>query len=132
VVVRNALEHVALQGFEDRAPRSLSLGEQRRLALATALATDPTVLLLDEPTASLDGRARRAVLRAMQSTASTLLFATHDLDAALELDARVVLLKDGQLVASGPATELLCDERLLDGAGLDLPLAVAASRTLGR
>jgi cobalt/nickel transport system ATP-binding protein len=119
-----AIELVGLSGFEARAPASLSLGEQRRLALATALSVDPAVLLLDEPTASLDGRARRAVLDALRRTHATLVVATHDLDAALELDARVVLLKGGSVVGSGPARELLSDEAELDRAGLLLPLSL--------
>lgn len=119
-----ALAAVKLTGFEERAPTSLSLGEQRRLALATVLSIDAGALLLDEPTASLDGRARREVLGAMRSLHCTTLFATHDLDAALELDARVVLLSKGELVATGRARELLVDRDVLDRAGLELPLSV--------
>jgi cobalt/nickel transport system ATP-binding protein len=120
-----ALEAVHLAGFDERPPTSLSLGEQRRLALATVLSIDAGALLLDEPTASLDGRARREVLAAIREQSATTLFATHDLDAALELDARVVLLRDGRLVADGPARELLVDRATLDAAGLELPLSVA-------
>ncbi len=123
---REALGEVGLSGFEARAPTSLSLGEQRRLALATALSIRPEVLLLDEPTASLDGRARRDVLRSIESSTSTTLLATHDLDAVLELEARVILLSAGKLVADGPAAELLLDEATLDRAGLELPLGVRA------
>lgn len=119
-----ALAAVHLTGFDERAPTSLSLGEQRRLALATVLSIDAGALLLDEPTASLDGRARREVLAAIRESRATTLFATHDLDAALELDARVVLLHDGRLVADGRASELLVDRETLDRAGLDLPLSV--------
>jgi cobalt/nickel transport system ATP-binding protein len=119
-----ALAAVKLTGFEERAPTSLSLGEQRRLALATVLSIDAGALLLDEPTASLDGRARREVLHAMRSLSGTTLFATHDLDAALELDARAVLLSEGKLVATGPARELLVDRDVLDRAGLELPLSI--------
>jgi cobalt/nickel transport system ATP-binding protein len=117
--VHSALERVGLLGFETRAPSALSLGEQRRLALATALSGDPELLLLDEPTASLDTRARRAVVAALCDTGATLLVATHDLGLALELDARVVLLAAGRLLATGPARELLRDAALLDRAGLD-------------
>jgi cobalt/nickel transport system ATP-binding protein len=119
-----ALAAVRLNGFDDRSPTSLSLGEQRRLALATVLSIDAGALLLDEPTASLDGRARRQVLEAIRAQSATTLFATHDLDAALELDSRVVLLRDGKLVADGRAAELLVDRETLDRAGLELPLSV--------
>jgi cobalt/nickel transport system ATP-binding protein len=118
-----ALAMVGLTGFDERNPTSLSLGEQRRLALATVLSIEAGALLLDEPTASLDGRARREVLNAIRATGATTLFATHDLDAALDLEARVVLLAGGKLVADGPARELLVDVETLDRAGLDLPLS---------
>jgi cobalt/nickel transport system ATP-binding protein len=123
--VQVALQTVDLTDFEARAPGSLSLGEQRRLALATALSAEPSVLLLDEPTASLDGRARRAVLDALGRTSSTLIVATHDLDAALDLDARVVLLNGGRVVAAGPSRDLLSDESVLERAGLLLPLSLS-------
>jgi cobalt/nickel transport system ATP-binding protein len=116
---RRALRQVGLEGFEDRPPGTLSLGEQRRLALATVLSAEASVLLLDEPTAALDGRARRAVLAALARAPATLMFATHDLRAALELEARVLLLSRGKLVAQGPARELLSDAAVLDRAGLD-------------
>lgn len=118
---RAALAQVGLEGFEARRPGTLSLGEQRRLALATVLSADASVLLLDEPTAALDGRARRAVIRALGSTPATLLFATHDLRAALELEAQVLLLGAGRLVAEGPARQVLRDVEALDRAGLDPP-----------
>lgn len=119
-----ALRAVGMEAFAERAPTSLSLGEQRRLALATVLSIDAGALLLDEPTASLDGRARREVLTAIRASEATTLFATHDLDAALELDSRVVLLAEGKLVADGRASELLRDRETLDRAGLDLPLSL--------
>ena len=117
--VARVLAQVGLRGAERRAPAALSLGEQRRLALATALSADPAVLLLDEPTASLDGRARRAVLAALRATQATLLFASHDLAAVRELATRVVLLGNGELLAAGPAREIMFDAALLDRAGLD-------------
>jgi cobalt/nickel transport system ATP-binding protein len=128
----DALKAVGLSDFEARSPSSLSLGEQRRLAVAAVLSIHADALLLDEPTASLDGRARRDMLAAIRGTGATTLFATHDLDAALELDARVVLLSEGALVADGPARELLSDAATLDRAGLELPISVRALRDSGR
>lgn len=126
--VVQALSAVGLSGFEERAPRSLSLGEQRRLAVATILSYDASLVLLDEPTASLDPRARTAMLETIRHLTATVLIATHDLDAAIELGARVVLLSSGKLVADGPAERLLTDEALLGKAGLGLPIGVAAAR----
>lgn len=122
--IRSALEAVGLAGFEDRSPLALSLGEQRRLAAATVLSTGPGVLLFDEPTASLDPRARRTMLETLRGMDATLLVATHDLDAVLDLEARVVLLDAGRRIADGPAAELLRDEPLLERAGMALPLSV--------
>ncbi len=124
-----ALATVGLQAVEGARPSDLSLGEQRRLALATVLSCAPQVILLDEPTAALDPVARKRVLAAIAATGATLVVATHDLDAVLELDARVGLLDAGKLVATGEARVVLHDEPLLRRAGLELPLSVAARRT---
>jgi len=124
--VESALQAVALADLKSRVPSELSLGEQRRLAFATALACEPAAILLDEPTAGLDPRARQALLDLIASSNLTLILATHDLDAALDLDARAVLLAQGQIVADGPAERLLRDEALLDSAGLALPLSLAS------
>jgi cobalt/nickel transport system ATP-binding protein len=121
--VGDALERVGLSAERRRAPQALSLGEQRRLALATALACRPGLLILDEPTASLDGRARRTLLRTLLDSDATLICASHDLDAVLDLDAEVLLLADGNTIAHGDGRELLSDAALLDRAGLEPPLS---------
>jgi cobalt/nickel transport system ATP-binding protein len=123
-----ALATVGLTDFGSRSPRRLSLGEQRRLAVATALACRPRLLLIDEPTASLDPVARQAILRTLAGLDATVIMATHDLDAALALNAEVVLLQDGRLVRTGPAAQILTDAELLHHAGLLLPISVAARR----
>jgi cobalt/nickel transport system ATP-binding protein len=123
---RRELSRVGLTGLEERAPQSLSLGEQRRLAIAAVLSADPAVLLLDEPTASLDSRSRRAVLEAIGACPATTIFATHDLEAALELEADVLVLGGGRLLGHGAAGAALADARLLDAAGLDVPARLAA------
>lgn len=118
---RAALEAVGLAELSDAPPAELSLGEQRRLALATVLSSSPEVILLDEPTAALDPVARRLVLRAVRNAGATVLLATHDLEAALELEAQVALLHAGRLLALGAAAELLRDQALLKSAGLLAP-----------
>jgi cobalt/nickel transport system ATP-binding protein len=122
--VAQALAAMDLGGYRDRAPDTLSLGEQRRLAIATMLAGRPDVLLLDEPTASLDPRARRRILDVIAGLSATIVVATHDLDAAFDLGGRVVLLDQGRVVADGDARALLVDAPMLEAAGLSLPLAV--------
>ncbi|MCC6901141.1 MAG: ABC transporter ATP-binding protein [Polyangiaceae bacterium] len=123
------LQRVGLSGLEARVPQSLSLGEQRRLAIAAVLSADPALLLLDEPTASLDSRSRRAVLDAIRASPATTVFATHDLEAALELEADVLVLGDGCLLGHGPGREQLADAALLDAAGLDRPRTLDAGRS---
>jgi energy-coupling factor transporter ATP-binding protein EcfA2 len=127
-LVTRALAQVSLTGFEGRAPSALSLGEQRRLAIASVLSCGPALLLLDEPTASLDPRARRSMIETIAQLDATVLCATHDLDAALDLDARVLLLTGGRMLADGPAGALLRDEALLQSAQLELPLGVSGAR----
>lgn len=122
------LASVGLAGFEAREPLALSLGEKKRLALATALSAGADVLLLDEPTSGLDPRARRQILALLARLAGTLVFATHDLDAALALDARVVVMDRGELVVDGPAATVLRDGALLERHGLELPLSIAGLR----
>jgi cobalt/nickel transport system ATP-binding protein len=128
VRVEQSLAAVGLSGHVGRSPGELSLGEQRRLAIATALAIEPEVLLLDEPTAALDPRARRAVLDVLSALPSTVVVATHDLDAALELGGRAVLVRDGRVIRDGRCSDVLVDGAALDAAGLALPLSVAARR----
>lgn len=113
-----ALRAVCAEHLSGRSPAALSLGEQRRVALAAALAVRPSLLLLDEPTAALDPRARRTLLGVMETLDATLVVATHDLDAALALGGRVVLLRDGKVTSDGPAAAVLRDAALLDAAGL--------------
>ncbi len=122
--VRDALSSVKLEGFEERAPAELSLGEQRRLAIATVLSCRPPIVLLDEPTASLDPRARRRMIDTLAGLDATVLCATHDLDAALDLEARVIALAEGRIVADGHAEHVLRDADLLNRAALELPLCL--------
>jgi cobalt/nickel transport system ATP-binding protein len=124
---RAALTAVDLEALAERDPNELSLGEQRRLALAAALSLEPGVLLFDEPTASLDPKSRTAVLRAMASTPATLVAATHDLEAALELGGSVVVIREGRVLASGPAPSILGNRELMQGADLEVPRSLCRS-----
>ncbi|MGD8450589.1 MAG: ABC transporter ATP-binding protein [Phycisphaerae bacterium] len=120
--VRQALAAVGLTGFEGRAPQKLSAGEKRLVALATVLSYDADVLVLDEPSTALDPRNRRRLLKLLMSLSGTQVVATHDLDLAWELCERAVLLAGGQVVADGPAREILADAGRLQASGLELPL----------
>jgi cobalt/nickel transport system ATP-binding protein len=119
--VDQALAAVDMAGVVDRAPHHLSLGERRRVAVATVLAMEPDVLVLDEPTSNLDPVARRELADVLRSLALTTLVITHDLPYALELCPRSLVIDAGRIVADGPTRDLLVDEELLAAHRLELP-----------
>jgi len=119
--VATALDRVGMGHAGDRAPHRLSAGERRRVAVATVLAMDPEVLVLDEPSSHLDPMARRELADVIRTLDLTVVMVTHDLPYAMELCERAVLLDDGVIVADGPTNELLADEALLHAHRLELP-----------
>jgi cobalt/nickel transport system ATP-binding protein len=119
--VAGALAAVRMQHVADRAPHQLSLGQRRRVAIATVLAMRPRLLVLDEPSANLDPRARRELLEVLDGIDRTMLVVTHDLPFAARLCSRAVLLSGGRIVADRPCADLLSDEELLAEHDLELP-----------
>ena len=119
--VKKSLAQVGLAGFEERATHHLSHGEKRRACLAGVLACEPAVLVLDEPTSDLDPRGRREFKAMLRTLPATKIIATHDLEMAVELCARSIILDRGQIVADGRTIELLSDERLMLEHGLERP-----------
>ena len=119
--VAEALATVRMTGAAERAPHELSMGERRRVAIATVLATRPRLLVLDEPSANLDPRARRELLELLEALPGTMLVVTHDLPFAAELCDRAVILDAGRIVAEGGCAELLGDDALLAAHDLELP-----------
>jgi len=117
-----ALAAVRMGHVVDRAPHQLSLGQRRRVAIATVLAMRPQLLVLDEPSANLDPRARRELLEVLDTVERTMLVVTHDLPFAAQLCERAVLLSGGRIVADGPCSEILADEALLAEHDLELPV----------
>ena len=117
----DALRAVRMSGTAERAPHQLSMGERRRVAIAGVLAMDPLLLVLDEPSANLDPRARRELLAVLDSIAGTMLLTTHDLPLAAQLCERAVILDGGRIVADGDCGELLGDPELLAAHDLELP-----------
>jgi cobalt/nickel transport system ATP-binding protein len=116
-----ALGQVGMEGFEERMPHHLSLGEKKRIAIATVLAMRPAILALDEPSGELDPRARRALIRLLKSLPQTMLVATHDMRLVDELLTRTVVLDGGRVVADGPTRVILGDSAFLDRHGLERP-----------
>ncbi len=119
--VAGALAAVRMEHVADRAPHQLSLGQRRRVAIATVLAMRPELLVLDEPSANLDPRARRELLEILDPIERTMLVVTHDLPFAARLCERAVILSAGRIVADGPCGEILADEDLLAEHDLELP-----------
>lgn len=116
--VAAALEMVGMPGCEGRSPYHLSLGEKKRIALATVLVMQPRVLALDEPTAGLDPRGRRGIINLLAGLEQTLIIATHDLGLAKELCPRMVIMDQGRIVYDGLTKEALRDNALLLAYGL--------------
>jgi len=121
--VERALEAVDMAYATERSSHHLSFGERKRVCVATVLSMEPTILALDEPTTNLDPRHRRQVIELLNSLDLTLVIASHDLDAVLDLCDRVVLLEDGRLIAEGAAEQILTDRELLEAHSLELPLS---------
>ncbi len=119
--VEKALAAVGLSGMAPSAPQRLSLGQRRRAAIATILAMDIDVMVLDEPTSNLDPSSRRELTATLAGVPSTILVATHDLPYALELCPRSVVLNEGRIVADGPTLDILSDQALMRANGLELP-----------
>jgi len=130
--VERALAAVGMAAFAHRVPHRMSLGQRKRVALATVLSMDPSILAFDEPTSGLDPRARRELMELMAARPETLVVSTHDLAMVAEVFLRVVILDDGRLIADGSAADLLADEALLLAHGLERPcLPAAASARAG-
>lgn len=113
-----ALKQVGLEGFEQRLSHHLSAGEKKQAAIATVLAMEPEVLLLDEPSAGLDPRARRRLIGVLRALPQPMLVATHDLGLVAELLPRTIVMEGGRIVADGPTAALLADVQLLEAHGL--------------
>jgi cobalt/nickel transport system ATP-binding protein len=126
--VHEALAAVGMDDAAARPPHHLSFGQRRRVALATVLAMDPEVLVLDEPTSNLDPAARRDLADILTSLPITAVIATHDLPYALELCPRTVILNDGVIVADGPTGEILADADVMAANRLELPYGFDPTR----
>ncbi|MDI6769929.1 MAG: ABC transporter ATP-binding protein [Anaerolineales bacterium] len=119
--VTAALTQVRMEAYADRLSHHLSVGEKKRIAIASVLSMNPQILVLDEPSAGLDPRARRGLINLLRELPVTMLVASHDLRMVGELFPRMVVMDEGKIVADGPTAELMKDEKLLEAHGLERP-----------
>ncbi|HJX62213.1 MAG TPA: ATP-binding cassette domain-containing protein [Dehalococcoidia bacterium] len=117
---RRALAQVGMPGFEERSPHRLSLGQKKRIAIATVLSMEPAILALDEPTASLDPRARRELIHLLRDLPQTMIVSTHDIPLVRDLLPRTVVMDGGVIVADSETQAILSDGALLAAHGLDV------------
>lgn len=127
-----ALKRVGMSEQRDRAPHHLSAGEARRVALATVLAMEPDVLVLDEPTSNLDPVGRRELAELLVELDTTVLVVTHDLPFALQLCPRSVILNGGAVAADGSTPELMADAQLMAANRLEIPFGFDPATIAGR
>jgi cobalt/nickel transport system ATP-binding protein len=119
--VAAALTQVRMTGYVDRLSHHLSAGEKKRIAIATVLAMNPQILVLDEPSSGLDPRARRGLINLLRELPVTMLVSTHDLAMVRDAFPRMVIMDEGHIVADGSTRKLLADEKLLEAHGLERP-----------
>ncbi|MCQ2573732.1 MAG: energy-coupling factor ABC transporter ATP-binding protein [Treponema sp.] len=115
------LEKLNIKDLKNRHNHKLSGGEKRMAAIATVLAMEPEVLLMDEPTSTLDPYNRRLIINTVNSLSQTKIITSHDLDMILDTCSRVVLLSGGKIVADGPTEEILKNKELLEAHKMELP-----------
>ena len=119
------LEQLGLQELKHRHNHRISGGEKRMAAIATILAMEPEVILMDEPSSALDPYNRRLVINTIRALPQTKLITSHDLDMILDTCRRVILLDRGRIVADGPAEEILRNKELLEAHRMELPFCLA-------
>lgn len=117
--VEDRLKLLNIEHLKDKTALKLSGGEKRMAALATVLAMKPSVMLLDEPTAFLDPKARRNLINVLNSLPHTMLIATHDLTFAKDVCREAVVIKDGNFFAKGNCDEILYNQELMDEGGIE-------------
>ncbi|MFE4108172.1 energy-coupling factor ABC transporter ATP-binding protein [Almyronema epifaneia] len=119
--VCEALQLTGVFDLRHRPPHHLSGGERRMVAIASVLAMRPQLVIYDEPSANLDMRSRRRLIRFLQAASQTILVSSHDLELVLEVCDRVILLDQGRIIADGAASEIMANAPLMEAHGLERP-----------
>ncbi len=129
--VAQVLETVGAAHLAKRPPYRLSQGEKKAVAIASVLAMSPDILVMDEPSSSLDPLSRLKLINLLKTFKHTKIIASHDLDMAMDLCERTIVLHEGQIAADGPTAELFKDEELLHRCNLEKPLRMQACPACG-
>jgi cobalt/nickel transport system ATP-binding protein len=122
--VHDVLRQVNALALRDKPPHHLSGGQKSAVAIATVLAMDPDILVMDEPAASLDPKSRRSLINLLKGFVHTKIVASHDLDLILDVCSRCIVVRDGTVVADGASKSILSDKDLLEENNLELPLSL--------
>lgn len=122
--VSAALQAVGAGHLAAKPPYRLSCGEKKRVTIATVLAMDPAILVMDEPTAGLDPFSRREVIKLLKEFSHTRIITSHDLDMVAEVCNRVIVMHAGEIWADGTTEEIFADAGLLASCRLEPPLSM--------
>jgi len=122
--VTNALSTVGAGHLKNRPPYKLSGGEKRAVSIATVLSMSPDILVMDEPTANLDPKARRQLIELLKTFKHTKIIATHDLDMVIDICERTIVMHNGRVTADGPTMEIFKNDVLLEESHLEKPLRI--------
>lgn len=120
-----ALDAVGCSGLGDKPPHRLSGGQKKAIAIASVMAMQPDILVMDEPASGLDPKSRRRLINMLKGFSHSKIIASHDLDLVLDVCSRCIVLGSGRIVADGPAYQILSDRKLLEENNLELPLSLA-------
>ena len=123
--VDRALDLAGIGHLKDKAVYKLSGGEKKLASIATILSMTPEVILMDEPSASLDPKNRRNLIQIIKGLEPVKIIASHDLDLVMDTCSRAILLSEGRIIKDAPAKEILTDRKLLEENGLELPLSIS-------
>ncbi len=124
IAARDALDAVELPGYEQKSSHHLSTGEKKRVTIATVLAMQPDILVLDEPTTNLDPHARRRLIQLLATLEISTIIAGHDLELILELCNRAVIMNNGKVMRTGEPEKLFQDKSLMEENLLEIPYSL--------
>jgi cobalt/nickel transport system ATP-binding protein len=120
-----ALEQVKMIEYIDKPPHHLSFGQKRKVAIASVLASEPELLVLDEPSSNLDPASRRELIDILKNLEVSIILVTHDLPMALEICSRSIILNNGKITADSETYKILKDEKTMSDNRLELPFGFA-------